>query len=162
MAELTQLESKVGEVIGLAQAAKDSTKRVAKLVQDPELAGIIKRMTEEAAETERCAKEVASEFGGKKRAIMEEAKTTKAKATEIMSTYLDSDSDALDGLEFLAMAEAAETGHWEVLKTMNRKARNPRLKEVTDFVLPIQQRHFKDARAGLQKLAAAEDPNEQA
>ena len=162
MAELTMLESKVGEVIGLAQAAKDSTKKVAKLVKDPTIGETLKRMSEEAAETERRAKEVIGEFGGKRRAIMDEAKTTKQKATEIMSTYLDKDADALDGLEFLAMAEAAETGHWEVLKTMNRKARNPRLKEITDFVLPIQQRHLKDARTGLQKIAAQEDPNQEA
>jgi len=162
VAELTQLESKVGEVIGLAQAAKDSTKKVARLVNDRELEQMLARMSDEAAETERRTKELAGEFGGKKSAIMEEAKTTKAKATEIMSTYLDKGSGALDGLEFLAMAEAAEVGHWEVLKTMNRKARNRRLKEVTDFVLPIQQRHLKDARSGLQKVAAEEDPNEPA
>ena len=162
MAELTMLESKVGEVIGLAQAAKDSTKKIAKLVKDPEIGATLKRMTEEAAETERRTKEIAGEFTGKKSAIMDEAKTTKAKATEIMSTYLDEDADALDGLEFLTMAEAAETGHWEVLQTMNRKAGNARLQEVTDFVLPIQQRHLQETRSGLQKLAAEEDPNQEA
>ena len=34
----------------------------------------------------------------------------------MMSTYLDPDADALDGFEFLTMAEAAEVGHWAVLK----------------------------------------------
>ena len=29
----------------------------------------------------------------------------------MMSTYLDEDSDALDGFEFLTMAEAGEVGH---------------------------------------------------
>ena len=34
----------------------------------------------------------------------------------MMTTYLDKDADALDGFEFLTMAEAAEVGHWSVLR----------------------------------------------
>ena len=34
MAELTQLESKLGEVMGLAQAAQDATTKVSKMVDD--------------------------------------------------------------------------------------------------------------------------------
>jgi hypothetical protein len=37
MAELTQLETKLAEVMGLAQAAKDSTEKVKKLVDDEEV-----------------------------------------------------------------------------------------------------------------------------
>ena len=40
----------------------------------------------------------------------------------MMQDYLDSDSDALDGFEFLTMAEAGEVGHWEILKTLNERA----------------------------------------
>ena len=165
MAELTNLETKLGEVIGLAMAAQAATKKVSKLVEkegSDELAKTLQTMSEEAAQAEKRATDVAAQFKGKKAAILKEARTVKGKAADMMSTYLDKDADALDGLEFLAMAEAAETGHWEVLKTMNRKARNPRLKEITDFVLPIQQRHLKDARTGLQKIAAQEDPNQEA
>jgi hypothetical protein len=33
----------------------------------------------------------------------------------MMSTYLGDDADALDGFEFLTMAEAGEVGHWSVV-----------------------------------------------
>ena len=34
MAELTALESKIGEVLGLAMAAQDATQKVTKLVEE--------------------------------------------------------------------------------------------------------------------------------
>ena len=42
----------------------------------------------------------------------------------MLSTYLGDDAEALDGLEFLTMAEAGEVGHWEIVSTMARKARD--------------------------------------
>ena len=49
MAELTQLETKLAEVMGLAQAAKDSTEKVKKLVDDDEVRQTLERMQAEAA-----------------------------------------------------------------------------------------------------------------
>ena len=79
-----------------------------------------------------------------------------------MSTYLGSDADGLDGLEFLTMAEAGEVGHWQILGTMNRLAGNRELQEVIEWVTPIQERHFQQTLQGSLKLAAEEDPNEPA
>ena len=80
----------------------------------------------------------------------------------MMSTYLGSDADGLDGLEFMTMAEAGEVGHWQILDTMNQKARNQELQQVIDWATPIQERHLDEALRGSLKLAAAEDPNEPA
>ena len=80
----------------------------------------------------------------------------------MMSTYLDKDADALDGFEFLTMAEAAEVGHWSVLKTMNDSAGNSEVKQLVEWALPIQERHFQEVLHGSRKLAAEEDPNEKA
>ena len=44
----------------------------------------------------------------------------------MMSTYLGSDADDLDGFEFLTMAEAGEVGHWEILGKLNEKGRRGR------------------------------------
>ena len=44
----------------------------------------------------------------------------------MMKTYLDEASDALDGFEFLTMAEAGEVGHWEILGTLNERAAQER------------------------------------
>jgi hypothetical protein len=164
MAELTNLETKLGEVIGLAMAAQAATKKVSKLVEqdgDPELLAKLQTMTEEASEAEKRGGEVAGGFSGKKSAIMKEARTVKGKASDMMSTYLDKDSDALDGFEFLTMAEASEVGHWSVLKKMNQKARIPAVRELVEWQIPIQKRHFRDTMEGSLTLAGREDPNEE-
>jgi hypothetical protein len=163
MAELTNLESKLGEVLGLAMAAQGATQKVKKLPElDDDLAPTLDRMHDEAKEAEQRAKEVAASFEGKKTAILEEAREVKQKATEMMQDYLDSSADALDGFEFLTMAEAGEVGHWEILKTLNERARIAGIGELVDWGIPIQQRHFEEVRKGSLKLAAEEDPNEPA
>jgi hypothetical protein len=166
MAELTALESKIGEVLGLAMAAQDATQKVDKLVENEgeheDLRQTLHRMAQEAKETEERTTELASELDGKKTAILEKARETKQEATEMMSTYLGDDADALDGFEFLTMAEAGEVGHWSVVGTMNAKARVPGLQELVEWATPIQQRHFQQTLEGSVELAADEDPNEPA
>ena len=128
MAELTNLESKLGEVVGLAMAAQEAGQKVAKLAKDDgndELVGTLEKMRAEAKETEERGTEVAGSFDGKKTAILDEAREVKQKAQQMMKTYLDEASDALDGFEFLTMAEAGEVGHWEVLQQMNTSAGHP-------------------------------------
>ena len=161
MAELTNLESKLGEVIGLAMAAQGATQKVSKLDElDRELDQQLERMQSDAREAEERATQVAGTFEGKKTAILEEAREVKEKATEMMQDYLDRASDALDGFEFLTMAEAGEVGHWEILKTLNERARNSGVQELVEWGIPIQQRHLETVRQGSLKLAAEEDPNE--
>ncbi len=163
MAELTNLESKLGEVLGLAMAAQTVTQKVQKLEGlTPDLEERLVQMHDEAKETEERATEVAGEFDGKKTAILDEARDVKQKASEMMSTYLESASDALDGFEFLTMAEAGEVGHWEILNTLTERARKANVQELCSWAIPIQQRHFEDVRKGSLKLAAEEDPNEPA
>ena len=162
MAELTHLQEKLAEVTGLAMAAESAGGKISTLTkeEDPGLVATLERMAEEAAETAKRCELVASNFEGKKTAILEEAREVKKKASEMMSTYLDADADALDGFEFLTMAEAAEVGHWSVLKTMNESARNADVGQLVEWALPIQERHFQDVLQGSQKLAAKQDPDE--
>ena len=163
MAELTNLETKLGEVTGLAMAAQAATEKVLKLAQqdgESELESKLQQMHDEAAETEQRCTELAESFEGKKTAILEEARSTKAKSAEMMKTYLDEQSDSLDGFEFLTMAEAGEVGHWSVLKAMNGD--HAPVAELIDWALPIQQRHLHDVMAASVDLAAGEDPYETA
>jgi hypothetical protein len=155
--ELTSLESKLGEVIGLAMAAQGATDKIAKLTTDRELKQMLKTMKAEASDAEQRGAAVAGTFSGKKSAIMKEAREVKQKATKMMSTYLERDSDGLDGFEFLTMAEAGEVGHWTVLDHLNKQAKHPGVRELTRIQLPIQRRHLKDAMAGSIKLAERED-----
>jgi len=163
MAELTNLESKLGEVVGLALAAQEATQKVAKLASeggDEKVVGTLDRMHDEAKETAERGTEVAGSFEGKKTAILDEAREVKQKAREMMKSYLDQASDALDGFEFLTMAEAGEVGHWEILGTLNERAGKSEVKELVDWALPIQKRHLETVRSTSLELASEEDPNE--
>ena len=160
MAELTVLEEKLAEVLGLAMAAQDSTRKVEGLTEDESLAETLARMRDEAEQTEERCTAIAEELDGKKTAVLEKARETKGEASDMMKTYLGDDADALDGFEFLTMAEAAEVGHWSVLRKLNERASQQELSELIDWALPIQERHFKEALDGSLELAGQEDPNE--
>lgn len=157
MAELTPLDEKIAEVLGLAQAAQDATAKISKLAEDDESKQILERMHAEATETrERCEAAIEG-FDGKKTAIQDKARETKGEATEMMKTYLSGDDvDALDGFEFLVMAEAGELGHWEIVREMNEQVGDATVRELAGFALPLQQRHFQDARESSLRLAREE------
>jgi hypothetical protein len=164
VAELTKLETKLAEVTGLAMAAQAATEKVITLAKEehPELVSRLEKMHEEAAETESRCTELAGTLDGKKTAILEVARETKGKGAEMMSTYLDEDSDALDGFEFLTMAEAGEVGHWSVLGKLNEKAGLSEIRELVAWALPIQEHHYAGVTDASLELAAEEDPNEAA
>jgi hypothetical protein len=162
MAELTTLEEKLAEVLGLAQAAQKVTEKVEGLVDDESIASILRRQREEAAETERRCTEVADQRNGKKTAILEKAQETKGEATEMMDTYLGDDGDGLDGFEFMTMAEAGEVGHWLVLNKLNEQAGEEPIAELAGWALPIQERHFSDTKECALQLAGEKDPYEEA
>lgn len=160
MAELTVLEDKLAEVLGLAMAAQAATDKVAKLTDETALSKVLVRMHDEAAETEARCTELAGEIDGKKTAILDKARETKAEATEMMKTYLGADAEALDGFEFLMMAEAGEVGHWLVLRKLNERAQRDDVAQLLTWAVPIQQRHFQTVVDGSLELAGDEDPNE--
>jgi hypothetical protein len=161
MAELTTLEEKLGEVLGLAQAAQGTTEKVEALLDDEKIAEKLRRQRQEAEETERRCIEIAEQRDGKKTALLEKAAETKSEATEMMKTYLGDDADGLDGFEFLIMAEAGEVGHWGVLAKLNEDAGEEAVAELVEWAKPIQERHFEEARECSLALAGEEDPYEE-
>jgi hypothetical protein len=164
MAELTNLESKLAEVLGLAGAAKGATEKVKGMLDDDEqdLASTLEQMHDEASETEQRCETVAGEFDGKKTAILDEAREVKQEATEMMETYLEGEDDALDGFEFLTMAEAGEVGHWAIVKKFNERAGIDAVTELAEWALPVQEKHLSLVLEGALDLAGREDPNEAA
>lgn len=162
MAELTKLESKLAEVLGLAMAAQGATRHVAGLLgdEDEELRATLERMREEAAETEERCTQVAGERNGKKTAILDAARDTRDEAREMLEAYLGGEDDPLDGFEFLTMAEAGEVGHWAIVEKLNEKAGDESVRELTEWALPIQRRHLDQVLEGSLRLAGDEDPDE--
>jgi small-conductance mechanosensitive channel len=156
MAQLTELDEKIGEVYGLAQAAQNATDKVSKLVEDDQIVNVLRQMHDEAAETEQRCEQLAGELDGKKTAIQEKARETKQEAEQMMKDYLGDDADGLDGLEFLIMAEAGELGHVEIVGAMNEVTREPKVQELFEWAKPIQQRHFEQTRQAALQLARQE------
>ena len=78
-----------------------------------------------------------------------------------MKTYLE-DAEALDGLEFLSMAEAGELAHWEILATLNETANDSDIARLVTFAVPLQHDHVDAVREHSLRLAADEDPAEAA
>jgi hypothetical protein len=156
MAELTPLDEKLGEVLGLAQAAQEATSKVAGMEGADEFKTRLDRMSKEAAETERRVDALVSELDGKKTAIREKAAETKSEAKEMMKTYLAGEDEALDGFEFLTMAEAGELGHWEIVQTMGKTLGDKQVSKLADWAVPIQRRHFDGVRESSLELAVAE------
>jgi hypothetical protein len=73
---------------------------------------------------------------------------------------LEGEDDALDGFEFLTMAEAGEVGHWSIVEKFNEQLGLENVAELVNWALPIQQRHYKDVLGASLELAGEEDANE--
>jgi hypothetical protein len=164
MAELTHLDEKLAEVLGLAQAAQAATKKVATLARkekDQELLELLQRMEDEAAKVEQRCEAATSSRDGVRTAIAKKARETKAEVNGFMKTYLE-DAEALDGLEFLSMAEAGELAHWEILAKLNETANDAEIDKIVKFALPLQQAHVDAVREQSLRLAGKEDATEPA
>ena len=161
MAELTELEEKVAEVWGLAQASQKAADKVAKLFEEEEdgeqYTTLLERMKAEAKQTDERCEQVASSREGKKTAISDKARETKQEAEEMMQTYLGGeDVEALDGLEFLIMSEAGELGHVEIVREFATAQGDQEIVGLVEEVLPIQERHFADIRKAALAKAQSE------
>jgi hypothetical protein len=157
MADLTPLDEKLGEVLGLAQAAQDAAKQVRGMADAEDFAGDLDRMHEQAQETERRTDALVDGLDGKKTAIREKARETKREAVEMMKTYLRGEEEALDGFEFLSMAEAGELFHWEIVKTISELAGEPEAEALADWAVPVQREHVELVRKASLTPAADED-----
>jgi hypothetical protein len=156
MADLTPLDEKLAEVLGLAQAAQAATKQVAGMEDAEQFADALGRMSEEAAETERRTDALVDGLDGRKTAIREMARETKSEATQMMKTYLEGEEEALDGFEWLSMAEAGELCHWEIVETMAERLGEAEAHALATWAVGVQREHVGVVRKAALELAAAE------
>ena len=156
MAELTPLDEKLAEVLGLAQAAQQATKHVAGMEGAEPFKTALDAMGEQAAETERRTDGYIDTLEGRKTAIREQARETKSEAVDMMKTYLEGEEEALDGFEFLSMAEAGELCHWEIVQVIAFTTENDDAKQLADWAVDVQGRHVGGVRKAYLALAAEE------
>jgi hypothetical protein len=156
MADLTPLDEKLAEVLGLAQAAQATTKQVSGMEGADEFKAQLERLREQAAETERRTDELVNTLDGRKTAIREKARETKSEATEMAKTYLGGEEEALDGFEFLAMAEAGELAHWEIVQKMASTTGESDVSTLADWAVFVERGHIALVREASLALAAEE------
>ena len=156
MAELTPLDEKLAEVLGLAQAAQDTVSQVAKMEDADKFASDLERMNREASETEQRTTSLIETFEGKKTAILEKAREVKGEAAEMRDAYLADEEEALDGFEFLTMAEAGELGHWEIVKAIGETIGDARVTGLADWAGGVQGKQFEGVRRAAVELAKEE------
>jgi hypothetical protein len=156
MAELTPLDEKLAEVLGLAQAAQQATRHVAGMEGADAFKSALDAMHEQSAETERRTDAYIDTLEGRKTAIREKARETKSEAVDMMKTYLEGEEEALDGFEFLSMAEAGELCHWEIVDTMSRAIDAGDIKQLATWAVGVQREHVETVRRASLALAAKE------
>ena len=156
MAELTPLDEKLGEVLGLAQAAQQAANQVAGMEGADDFEQDLERMKREAEETERRTDQLVDGLEGRKTAIREKATDTKREATDMMQTYLGGEEEALDGFEFLSMAEAGELCHWEIVERMAETIGEADVRDLAGWAVGVQRGHVETVREASLALAAEE------
>jgi hypothetical protein len=156
MAELTPLDEKLAEVLGLAQAAQQATETVRGMEDADAFAAELERMREQAAETEQRTDQLIDGLEGKKTAIRDKARETKTEAAEMMKTYLEGEEEALDGFEFLSMAEAGELCHWEIVEKMSETIGERDVHGLATWAVGVQREHVQTVRSAALELAGQE------
>ena len=156
MAELTPLDEKLGEVLGLAQAAQAATDTVRRMEGADAFAGDLDEMRTQAEQTEQRTAALVDTLEGRKTAIREKARETKSEASEMMKTYLSGEEEALDGFEFLSMAEAGELCHWEIVQRIASAAGESQASELAGWAVDVQRAHVSAVRDAYLALASEE------
>ena len=156
MAELSPLDEKLGEVLGLAQAAQVVAKQVRGMEGADAFASDLERMEREAGDVEQRTDALVDGLEGRKTAIREKARETKGEATEMAETYLGDEEEALDGFEFLSMAEAGELCHWEIVERIASRTGEDDVARLAGTVLPTQRKHIDTVRTAYLALADEE------
>ena len=74
----------------------------------------------------------------------------------MMKTYLAGEEEALDGFEFLSMAEAGELCHWEIVEKMSETLGAADLRALAGWAVGVQREHVETVRHASLELAVQE------
>ena len=111
------------------------------------LKGKLQNMKKEAGDHQRRIEQVmqaVSESEGlDEQSIRQNAEETSQKASQMMQTYLGEDTDTLDALEFLCLAEAGEVTHYEVLDELAKKVKDKKFASEVKSILREEKQHLQ-------------------
>jgi ferritin-like metal-binding protein YciE len=155
MANSELIEEKLGEVLGLEMAAQKAVEQlVSKGLLDK--SGIKQQVEEIRKEAhnhqtqleEICEKLSNSSSPNEQKIDSENVKSvaaeTEQKASQMMQTYLGSDADTSEALEFLCIAEGGEVTHYEVLDAMAKDIKNAEFSDKVKSILNEEKEHLQE------------------
>lgn len=147
MGDSVMIQEKIGEAIGLEQAAQKAVEELSArgLLKSEHMKKLLK-MKDEAGkqeeEMESLVQELSETDGFDPSTIEEKANETAEKASEIMETYLGEEPDTQEALEFLCLAEGGEVTHYEVLTSIAKKVKNKKFGTRVRAILKQEKRHL--------------------
>ena len=86
---------------------------------------------------------VSKSEGLDERSIRQNAEETSQKASQMMQTYLGEDTDTLDALEFLCLAEGGEVTHYEVLGELAKEVKDKKFGSEVKSILREEKQHLQ-------------------
>jgi protein-disulfide isomerase-like protein with CxxC motif len=144
-----KLEQKIGECIGLEMAAQKAVQELSAkgLLDKRGMLSKLKSMQKEAGNHQSKLEQVVEKLSGSldSATINQAAQETELKASEMMKTYLGTDPDSSEAIEFLCLAEGGEVTHYEVLAALAKKVKlnSKQLSNTISSILKQEQRHLK-------------------
>ena len=156
---LSNLEEKLAEAHGLAMAAAVVTVKVEERIALDSLRGDLEELRRDAEETRARCLRVEEAFGEELASeLLAHAISTKERSADLLGAWFKAGTDPLKAWVFLAMGEAAEVATWTALGRLAASCDANGIRELTEWALPVQQRHLRVVLEGADVLAAEVDP----
>jgi ferritin-like metal-binding protein YciE len=92
---------------------------------------------------EQVMQAVSESEGLDEQSIRQNAEETSQKASQMMQTYLGEDTDTLDALEFLCLAEGGEVTHYEVLGELAKEVKDKKFGSEVKSILREEKQHLQ-------------------
>jgi rubrerythrin len=161
-AEKEKLEEKMGEALGLEMAAQKAVEELGSkgLLDEAGMKAKLNKMRKEAnnhqTKLEELVQKLSQSQGLNPENIQSTALETERKVTQMMYTYLGSDPDSSEAIEFLCLAEGGEVTHYEVLSTMAvKKVKNKQFSTAVNSILREERRHLQLCTRLAKQVAAS-------
>jgi rubrerythrin len=163
-AEKEKLEEKMGEALGLEMAAQKAVEELGSkgLLDEAGMKAKLNKMRKEAnnhqTKLEELVQKLSQSQGLNPENIQSTALETERKVTQMMYTYLGSDPDSSEAIEFLCLAEGGEVTHYEVLSTMAvKKVKNKQFSTAVNSILREERRHLQLCTRLAKQVAASSE-----
>jgi rubrerythrin len=163
-AEKEKLEEKMGEALGLEMAAQKAVEELGSkgLLDEAGMKAKLNKMRKEAnnhqTKLEELVQKLSQSQGLNPENIQSTALETERKVTQMMYTYLGSDPESSEAIEFLCLAEGGEVTHYEVLSTMAvKKVKNKQFSTAVNSILREERRHLQLCTRLAKQVAASSE-----